>query len=189
MLTFVLPDAMHTLGSHRGIVLIKLDLIKLDIFQECNVILRSEHIVMLPFKLIVRSYFSRFSELLKGKKIPLQARCGPEGGQMYSSTVPWPRHYKGVSGQQHARPDFTPRKDQVPIVQEAGRAQGPVWTGGISRPHWDSIPDRPVCSSVAIPTELPGPLFWNPKEQEKQVITVPRCEVVLQFPLAASLEP
>ena len=34
---------------------------------------------------------------------------------------------------------------------------GPVWTGGKSRPHRDSIPDRPAHSSVAIPTELPGP--------------------------------
>jgi len=31
---------------------------------------------------------------------------------------------------------------------------------GISRPHRDSIPDRPVRSSVAIPTELPGPLYF-----------------------------
>ena len=29
---------------------------------------------------------------------------------------------------------------------------------GKSRPYWDSIPDRPARSSVAIPTELPGPL-------------------------------
>jgi hypothetical protein len=28
---------------------------------------------------------------------------------------------------------------------------------GKSRPHRDSIPDRPARSSVAIPTELPGP--------------------------------
>jgi len=28
------------------------------------------------------------------------------------------------------RPHFTPRKDPVPIVQEAGWATGPVWTGG-----------------------------------------------------------
>ena len=27
------------------------------------------------------------------------------------------------------RPLFTPGKDQVPIVQEAGWAPGPVWTG------------------------------------------------------------
>ena len=41
------------------------------------------------------------------------------------------------------RPHFTPGKDQVPILQEAGWAPGPVWTGGKSRPHRDSIPDRP----------------------------------------------
>ena len=54
-------------------------------------------------------------------------------------------------------PHFTPRKDLVPILQESGWGPGPVWTGGISRPHRDSIPDRPARSSVAIPTELPGP--------------------------------
>ena len=55
------------------------------------------------------------------------------------------------------RPHFTPGKDPVPILQEAGGAPGPVWTGGKSRTHRDSIPDRPARSSVAIPTELPGP--------------------------------
>jgi len=44
------------------------------------------------------------------------------------------------------RPHFTPGKDSVPIVQEAGWAPGPVWTGGKSRPHRDSIPDRPARS-------------------------------------------
>ena len=58
-----------------------------------------------------------------------------------------------------ARPGRTlpPVKDPVTIVQEAGWAPGPVWMGGKSRPHRDSIPDRPARSSVAIPTELPGP--------------------------------
>ena len=55
------------------------------------------------------------------------------------------------------RPHFTPVKDPVPILQEAGWAPGPVLTDGKSRPHRDSIPDRPARSSVAIPTELPGP--------------------------------
>jgi len=55
------------------------------------------------------------------------------------------------------RQHFTPGKVPVPIVQEAGWAPGPVWTGGKSLPHRDSIPDRPSRSSVAIPTELPGP--------------------------------
>ena len=54
---------------------------------------------------------------------------------------------------------FTPGKDPVPILQEAGWAPGLVWTGGKSRPHWDSIPGRAACSSVTIPTELPGPLL------------------------------
>ena len=55
------------------------------------------------------------------------------------------------------RPHFTPGKEPVPIVQDAGWAPGPVWTGGKSRRHRDSIPDRPARSSVAIPTELPRP--------------------------------
>ena len=54
------------------------------------------------------------------------------------------------------RPHFTPGKDPVPILHEAGWAPGPVWKGGKSRPHRDSIPDRPASSSVAIPTELPA---------------------------------
>jgi len=40
-------------------------------------------------------------------------------------------------------PHFTPGIDPVPILQETGWAPGPVWTGGKSRPHRDSIPDRP----------------------------------------------
>ena len=41
------------------------------------------------------------------------------------------------------RPHFTPGKDQVSVLQEAGWAPGSVWTDGKSRPHRDSIPDRP----------------------------------------------
>jgi len=44
------------------------------------------------------------------------------------------------------RPHFTPGKEPVPILQEAGWAPGPVWAGGKSRPHRDSIPDRPARS-------------------------------------------
>ena len=40
------------------------------------------------------------------------------------------------------QPHFTPGKDPVPILQEAGWAPGPFWMGGKSRPHRDSIPDR-----------------------------------------------
>jgi len=56
-------------------------------------------------------------------------------------------HDRGTrSGQQHALAALTPGKDTVPILQEAGWAPGPVWTGGKSRPHRDSIPDRPARS-------------------------------------------
>ena len=35
----------------------------------------------------------------------------------------------GVGGQRHVPAAFTPGKDPVPIVQEAGWAPGPVWIG------------------------------------------------------------
>ena len=54
-------------------------------------------------------------------------------------------------------PHFTLLKDPVPIFYEAGWAPGPVWTDGKCPPQRDSIPERPARSSVAIPTELPGP--------------------------------
>jgi len=44
------------------------------------------------------------------------------------------------------RPHFTHRKDPVPILQEAGWVPGPVWKGGKSRPHRNSIPDCPARS-------------------------------------------
>jgi len=53
------------------------------------------------------------------------------------------------------RPRFTPRKDPVPILQQAGWAPGPLWTCGKSRPHHDSIPDRPARSqSSPFSTEI-----------------------------------
>ena len=46
-------------------------------------------------------------------------------------------------------PHFIPGKDPVPILQEAGRDPGQVWTGvEKSLPHWDSIPDCPACSQL-----------------------------------------
>ena len=44
------------------------------------------------------------------------------------------------------RPHFIPGKDPVPILQEAGWAPGPVWTGRKSRSHRDSTPDHPALS-------------------------------------------
>ena len=44
------------------------------------------------------------------------------------------------------RPYFTPGKDPVPIVQEAGWAPGSVWTGGKFRPTGIRSPDHPARS-------------------------------------------
>ena len=56
---------------------------------------------------------------------------------------------------------FTSGKDPVPIVQEAGWAPGPVWTGAENlAPTGIRSPDRPVPLPVAIPTELPGPPLY-----------------------------
>jgi len=52
----------------------------------------------------------------------------------------------GVSPKPQALTASIPGKDPVPILQEAGWATGPVWTGGKSRPHRDSMPDRPAHS-------------------------------------------
>ena len=52
----------------------------------------------------------------------------------------------GVGGQPHTPTASFPGKDAVPIIQEAGWAPGLVWRGGKSRPHRDSIPDRPARS-------------------------------------------
>jgi len=62
---------------------------------------------------------------------------GTRRGWVVSST---PRHH------------FTPGKDPEPILHAAGWAPGPVWMGGKSRPHWDSIPDRPARGLVLLYT-------------------------------------
>ena len=62
-----------------------------------------------------------------------------------------------MRGQPHAPAASTPAKDPVPIVQEAGWAPGPVWTGGKSRPHRDSILDRPARSQSLYRLSYRGP--------------------------------
>ena len=70
-----------------------------------------------------------------------------------------------------------PGKKPVPILQEVGWAPGPVWRGRKSRPHRDSIPDLPAHSSVAIPTELPGPHLYIVAELRKRGAIPPRIIV------------
>ena len=67
-----------------------------------------------------------------------------------------------MGGQRHAPAALYPGNAPVPILQEAGWAPGPVWTGeenlaltGIR------APDRPARSSVAITTELRRPTRYK----------------------------
>jgi len=55
------------------------------------------------------------------------------------------------------RPHFTPRKDTVPILQEAGWAPGSIWTAWKCGLHRDSILDRPARTQSLYRLELPGP--------------------------------
>ena len=58
-----------------------------------------------------------------------------------------------------ARPDriLPPGKTRYQFYRRLGGPQGRSGRAEKSRPYRDSIPDRPARSSVAIPTELPGP--------------------------------
>ena len=57
------------------------------------------------------------------------------------------------------RPLFTPGKDPVPIVQEAGWDPGPVWTGAenLAPPTGILSPDRPDRSQSLYRLSYPGP--------------------------------
>ena len=59
------------------------------------------------------------------------------------------------------RPHFSLRKGPVPILQETGWAPGPVWTGGKSRPHRDSIPDRPARNQSLYRLSYPAHKFMT----------------------------
>ena len=55
---------------------------------------------------------------------------------------------EGVRGQRHASAALYPRKDPVPIVQEAGWAPRPVWAGAknLATPGFDPRTVQPVAS-------------------------------------------
>ena len=95
--------------------------------------------------------WSLFDSLLKGKGKgkfhPITGHEGPEGEQMYTSTLPSTSELDG-GGWLTLRPGrFTPGKNPVPIVQEAGWAPGPVWTGGENlAPTGIRSPNRPARS-------------------------------------------
>ena len=66
---------------------------------------------------------------------------------MYSSILSLPGSEDGGGGSAPRPGRFTPRKDPVPIVQEAGWATGPVWAGAENlAPTGFRSPGRPARS-------------------------------------------
>ena len=109
----------------------------------------SEHISSLPFTLHVYHPPPSFnhSNNVKVKVLPITGHEGPEGEKRYSPTLsgPWHLDEGGWSAPRPGR--FTPGKDLVPIVQKAGWAPGPVWTGAENlAPTRIRSPDRPARS-------------------------------------------
>jgi len=78
------------------------------------------------------------------------SRCRPGVAQRVGRDIALLFHDRGTRRwwvvSSTPRPHFIPGKDPVPILQEVGWAPGAVWTGGKSRLHRDSIPDRPASS-------------------------------------------
>ena len=94
----------------------------------------------------------------KGKVHPRTGHEGPKGKQRYSSTLSLTSALDG-SGWSMPRPSsFTPGKDPILIVWEAGWAPGLVRMGSENLvPHWDSIPGPSSPYRVPILTELSQP--------------------------------
>ena len=64
------------------------------------------------------------------------------------------------------RPLFTPRKDPVPIVEEAGWAPVPVWTGAENfAPTGFRSPDSPVRSELLYRLRYPAHIFWSSPDE------------------------
>ena len=82
------------------------------------------------------------------------------------------------------RQHFTPGKDPVPILQEAGWTPGPIWTGGKSRPHRDSIPDRPAHSQSLYRLSHPA---YNQRYPNPIFITINPLGLLPDFLISSSL--
>jgi len=71
-----------------------------------------------------------------------------QGWSSYSSTLSLTSAIDVVGGQLPCPRHFTPRKDPVPVVQEAAWAPGPVWTGAENLvPTGIQSPDRAAHSA------------------------------------------
>ena len=93
----------------------------------------------------------------KGKVLPVTGHEDPEMEQMYSFTISLTSAPDGGGGSTPRPGRFTPGKDPVPIVQEAGWATGPVWTGAENlAPTGIPSLDRPARSESLYRLSYPG---------------------------------
>ena len=105
-----------------------------------------------------------FTSYFFKKKVKVKwSRCRPGVAQSVGRGIALLFHDRGTRRgwviSSTPRPHFTPGKDPVPILQEAGWAPGPVWRGGIYRPHRDSIPDHPARSHSIYRLSYPAHIF------------------------------
>jgi hypothetical protein len=138
--------------------------------------------------------FSVVGSVFKGKDkgIPLQTRR-PRGDRGIALLF----LYLGTrrSGRSAPRPGrFVPRKDPVPIEQEAGWAPGLVWTCAKNlAPTGIRSPDRPARSQSPYRLSYPGPQYL--KYDSKHNVTTPFCNFPRRLaiqrykPYAAEKEP
>jgi len=106
-------------------------------------------------------YLSLSSYIKRGKKVKVKWSCyRPSVAQRVGRGIALLFHDRGTRRKwvisSTPRLHFTPRKDPVLILQKAGWAPGPVWTGRKSRPHLDSIPDRPANSQSLYQLSYPA---------------------------------
>ena len=94
-----------------------------------------------------RSAFKIKATLKVNVKVTLTGHEGPEVEQRYSSILSLTSALDG-DGWSTPRPGrFTPGRNPVPIVQEAGWVPGPVWTGAENlASNGIRSPDRPARS-------------------------------------------
>ena len=95
----------------------------------------------------------------KGKIQTTTGHEGPEVEKSYSSALSSTSALDGGGGWSTPRPGrFTPGKDPVPIVQEAGWAPGPAWQGAENlAPTGVQSPDRPARSESLYRLSYRGP--------------------------------
>ena len=80
---------------------------------------------------------------------------------MYNSTLPSTSALDADGWTAPRTGRFTLGNDLVPIVQEAGGAPGPVWTGAENLAStWFRSPNRPARSESLYLLSYPGPLYY-----------------------------